>query len=237
MVGVSAIDHIISRRCVRCPVDRFDGLAEQIAAGQATIGFDGEGYDRGQSLCLCGTGNADRFRDAGHGDGRDHVDAARCEGLDLRRVNALRGFRIGDRAGFIAVTCRADDPVDENVGNAVRPIAANITGKIDGVAAQPQQVRFRPAKLVCPYRRAAPGRGVEHKSRVRPIGHLQESVKIAAQRRSGVVIVQQHNRGKFGGRETLLEEQPGLQSAIGEPGPVGLHQSVNCRHRISPHIW
>ena len=134
MIGVRAIDHVISGPLIRLAVHGRDGRGEALSGREPAVGFEGEGNHAWHPGGFGRARHADGLVDIGQRESRDEVGACVSEDADLP---GMIGFGLPwahQRAGIVAVAARADVAADHE--RRLRRLAgvANVVHHGDGSA-------------------------------------------------------------------------------------------------------
>ena len=173
---------------------------------------------RGLHCRLC---HADGLVGIGHCDRRHHVRTrlARARRSDAHgRSSRLPGAH--HLARIIAVAARADAPADDDRRVAVLVLVPQIDHQPDGLAIGRGDLIARVAELVPPVGACAPGRAFEDEPHAIGFRDGHVTLVVARQRLAPGLLPQEMERGKMGQLQPLVENQGGLDAAIGQKQPA-----------------
>ena len=181
---------------------------------------------------LRGSRDPDRLLDVGHRERRDHVGLGVGEGADLGRV-VLGGLIGGELPlGVVAVVLRPDAAADHDRRDVVLVPVAQLRHQCDRPPVHRVQLRRAVADLRPPSRARAPGRALQHEAGAVLLGELEVGHEVAAQLLGAPSsLLEQIEGGELGQVEPAVEDQGGLDPAVGEEELVAqLRKSVPVVH-------
>ena len=187
---------------------------------QAPVGLYGES-DRDRQVRVVGRAqDADGLWHVGHRDGRDLVDAAQGERVDLGAVIGL-GLGWGHRlAGHVSVAAGTDDAIDPDGRRGWR-VTAQVGGKGGCVAVDTQDRRGVVAEPRAPIGAGPPSRRVEHETPACPGSKFEEGLPVARKGRTTLFRIQQGKGREVRQIDPVAKDQRGLQAPIGQRNGVG----------------
>lgn len=197
-------------------VDLADRVVQALACRQPAICLDSEGDGHRQAGLRRRARDPDRLVGVGHGDRRHHVGAGLGEGSDLQAVIGF-GVQGGhDLPGIVAIAARADAAAYHH-GRGRRFMAgAQVVHQLHRLPVHRRDVVGRVAELGAPVGAGPPGRALQDETHAVGLGDGDVAFVVARERGPAVGIAEQVEGREVGQVEAVLEDQRGLDTAVGQ---------------------
>ncbi len=191
--------------------------------GRSAVGLDGERDHHRHVRLLGGAGDADRFRDVVHRDGGHHVGVGPAEGVHLRRMVEFRLLGGHRAAGHVAVAARPDAAADHHRRTRRLVDAPELLHHGDRFVVHADDRALAIAEPGAPVGARPPGRRLQHEAKAILRRERRVAPVIIAQQVAAGRLVEQVEGGKIGEVDAVVENQAGLDAAVGQKDFVSVH--------------
>ena len=214
--GMGAVHHVVGGIALGRGVAGLDRRLEARAGAQAAVGLQRERDHHRHARRLGRAGDADRLLDVGHGDRGDEIGAGLGEHPHLAGMIGLRLLGGHVAVGRVAVAARAEAAADHHrrarrllgVADRVQEVDRGGVGRVERLG--------RIAERRAPVRVRPPGGALQHQAAAVALGERNVGREVARELRPARLGAQQVEGGEVRQLLALVEDQRGLDAAVGQ---------------------
>ena len=218
VLRVGAVDQEVRRR--RDGVDLLDRRLQGGAVGQPPVGLDREADADREPERVGRAHHADRLAGVGQGQRTHGLGARLGERPHLGRVVVGRLVGVDRVARGVPVAARPDHPGHHDVGHPVAPLVRHPLQQLDSGPVRVGDRAYVVPEQGRPVRVRPPGRALEAEPGTDRTGDVGVPVVVGAEQGPALVGPHQRVRRELRQVHAVVEDQVGLQTAVGDVAPV-----------------